>query len=81
MSKPKCDSRGPRGGRPGRGDNARRELPLDPAGGGRAEELKDIQLKWLEEPIWPPENYDGLAQLRKVCGIPIAAGENSSTLL
>ena len=48
---------------------------------GRAEELKDIQLKWLEEPIWPPENYDGLAQLRKVCGIPIAAGENSSTLM
>jgi len=48
---------------------------------GRAEELKEIQLKWLEEPIWPPENYDGLAQLRKVCGIPIAAGENSSTLM
>src|ERR1700720_4376941 len=48
---------------------------------GRAEELKDIQLKWLEEPIWPPENYDGLAQLRKVCGIRIAAGENSSTLM
>jgi L-alanine-DL-glutamate epimerase-like enolase superfamily enzyme len=48
---------------------------------GRAEELKDIQLKWLEEPIWPPENYDGLAKLRKVCGIPIAAGENSSTLM
>jgi L-alanine-DL-glutamate epimerase-like enolase superfamily enzyme len=48
---------------------------------GRAEELKDIQLKWLEEPIWPPENFDGLAQLRKVCGIPIAAGENSSTLM
>src|SRR6185503_1897104 len=48
---------------------------------GRAEQLKDVQLKWLEEPIWPPENYDGLAQLRKACGIPIAAGENSSTLM
>ena len=47
----------------------------------RAEQLKDVQLKWLEEPIWPPENYDGLAQLRRVCGIPIAAGENSSTLM
>jgi L-alanine-DL-glutamate epimerase-like enolase superfamily enzyme len=42
----------------------------------KADELKDIRLKWLEEPIWPPENYDGLAQLRKSCGIPIAAGEN-----
>jgi L-alanine-DL-glutamate epimerase-like enolase superfamily enzyme len=48
---------------------------------GRAEELKEFHLKWLEEPIWPPENYDGLAQLRKGCGIPIAAGENVSTLM
>jgi len=47
----------------------------------KAEELKEIRLKWLEEPIWPPENYDGLAQLRSACGIPIAAGENSSTLM
>jgi L-alanine-DL-glutamate epimerase-like enolase superfamily enzyme len=47
----------------------------------RAEELHELRLKWLEEPIWPPENYDGLAQLRKACGIPIAAGENSSTLM
>jgi L-alanine-DL-glutamate epimerase-like enolase superfamily enzyme len=46
-----------------------------------AEELKEFRLKWLEEPVWPPENYDGLAQLRKTCGIPIAAGENVSTLL
>jgi L-alanine-DL-glutamate epimerase-like enolase superfamily enzyme len=44
-----------------------------------AEELKAVRLKWLEEPIWPPENYDGLAQLRRSCSIPIAAGENSST--
>ena len=47
----------------------------------RAGELKDLRLKWLEEPIWPPENYDGLAQLRRACDIPIAAGENSSTLM
>jgi L-alanine-DL-glutamate epimerase-like enolase superfamily enzyme len=46
-----------------------------------AEKLKEIRLKWLEEPLWPPENYEGLAQLRKSCGIPIAAGENSSTLM
>ena len=47
----------------------------------RAAELKELRLKWLEEPLWPPENYDGLAQLRRACGIPIAAGENSSTLM
>ena len=47
----------------------------------RTEELKELRLKWLEEPLWPPENYDGLAQLRRACGIPIAAGENSSTLM
>ena len=45
----------------------------------KAEELKEFRLKWLEEPIWPPENYDGLAQLRRTCDIPIAAGENVST--
>jgi L-alanine-DL-glutamate epimerase-like enolase superfamily enzyme len=39
-----------------------------------------IDLKWLEEPIWPPENFDGLAELRRAGGIPIAAGENVSTL-
>lgn len=31
--------------------------------GKKAEALKEIGLKWLEEPIWPPENYDGLAEL------------------
>ena len=47
----------------------------------KAEQLQELRLKWLEEPVWPPENYDGLAQLRRACGIPIAAGENSSTLM
>jgi len=50
-------------------------------GRARAEELKEFRLKWLEEPIWPPENYDGLAELRRSSGIPIAAGENISTLM
>ena len=47
----------------------------------KAAELRKIRLKWLEEPLWPPENYDGLAQLRRSSGIPIAAGENSATLM
>jgi len=41
-----------------------------------AAELREFRLKWLEEPVWPPENYDGLAQVRATGGIPIAAGEN-----
>jgi L-alanine-DL-glutamate epimerase-like enolase superfamily enzyme len=47
----------------------------------QAEELKAFDLKWLEEPLWPPENLDGLAALRKSSGIPIAAGENVYTLM
>jgi L-alanine-DL-glutamate epimerase-like enolase superfamily enzyme len=46
---------------------------------GFAEELIDIELHWLEEPIWPPENFAGLADLRAEAGIPIAAGENACT--
>ena len=46
-----------------------------------AEELGEFRLKWLEEPVWPPENYEGLAALRSTEGIPIAAGENVATLM
>jgi len=31
----------------------------------RAEGLKEFRLKWLEEPVWPPENYDGLLAQRQ----------------
>ena len=47
----------------------------------KAEEFRDLRLKWLEEPLWPPEDYAGLARLRAVCGIPLAAGENVHTFL
>lgn len=47
----------------------------------QAARLRDLGLRWLEEPLWPPENYDGLARLRAGCGIPLAAGENVSALL
>jgi L-alanine-DL-glutamate epimerase-like enolase superfamily enzyme len=46
-----------------------------------AKELKSVNLKWLEEPLWPPENFDGLAKLRMTSGLPIAAGENVYTLM
>ena len=34
---------------------------------------------WLEEPIFPPEDYDSLARLQHEVGIPIASGENACT--
>ena len=40
-----------------------------------ARRLRDDGLHWLEEPVWPPEDCDGLAAMRRF-GIPIAAGEN-----
>ena len=49
--------------------------------GAFAEELKAVRLKFLEEPLWPPENFHGLAELRRTTGIPISSGENASTLM
>ena len=37
-------------------------------------------LEWLEEPVWPPEDMDGLARVRREGGIRISAGENSGGL-
>src|SRR5262245_34485812 len=45
---------------------ARRLAPFDP--------------HWLEEPVWPPENLAGLAEVRARGGIPTAAGENYGTV-
>ena len=36
-----------------------------------------VQLKWLEEPVWPPEDHAGLARVQAQGGIPTAAGENA----
>lgn len=43
-------------------------------------ELIELDIKWLEEPIYPPEDFDLLSKLRKT-GIPIAAGENACTAI
>jgi D-galactarolactone cycloisomerase len=40
-----------------------------------ARSLEGDGLMWLEEPVFPPEDVHGLAEVRQV-GIPIAAGEN-----
>jgi L-alanine-DL-glutamate epimerase-like enolase superfamily enzyme len=44
-----------------------------------ARRLAPLDLHWLEEPVWPPENLAGLAEVRARSGIPIAAGENYGT--
>ncbi|HRD76230.1 MAG TPA: mandelate racemase/muconate lactonizing enzyme family protein [Hyphomicrobiaceae bacterium] len=40
--------------------------------------LKEIDLFWLEEPIFPPEDWETLMELGKF-GIAISAGENACT--
>jgi L-alanine-DL-glutamate epimerase-like enolase superfamily enzyme len=46
---------------------------------GRA--LAPYDLAWLEEPVWPPEDYQGLARVAAALDTPIAAGENEATAI
>lgn len=41
--------------------------------------LREIDLLWLEEPVFPPEDYATLAALRAETGLAIATGENACT--
>jgi D-galactarolactone cycloisomerase len=41
-----------------------------------ARRFERFDLTWLEEPIWPPEDLEGLQQLRAAAGVPLATGEN-----
>ncbi|TKI05356.1 mandelate racemase/muconate lactonizing enzyme family protein [Martelella alba] len=45
----------------------------------QARNLRELDLAWLEEPVWPPDDVAGLAQVL-ACGTPIAAGENAQGL-
>jgi L-alanine-DL-glutamate epimerase-like enolase superfamily enzyme len=36
---------------------------------------------WVEEPIWPPEDFEALAALRSAAGVPLAMGENATGVL
>jgi D-galactarolactone cycloisomerase len=38
--------------------------------------LRELDLEWIEEPVWPPEDHAGLARVRAEGGIRVAAGEN-----
>jgi len=42
--------------------------------------LEPYGLRWLEEPVWPPEDYAGLARVRQALRTPIACGENDATV-
>jgi L-alanine-DL-glutamate epimerase-like enolase superfamily enzyme len=44
-----------------------------------ARALTPYRLFWLEEPVWPPEDYDGLARVAASTSTPIACGENEGT--
>ena len=43
-----------------------------------AKAFAPYNLYWLEEPVWPPDDYAALARVR-AAGVPIAAGENAGT--
>ena len=42
--------------------------------------LDPLGLLWIEEPVWPPDDYEGLAGIRASSSTPIAAGENEAGL-
>lgn len=46
-----------------------------------AQRLKECGLVWLEEPIWPPEDYRSLASVGARGGLPVAAGENATSAM
>jgi D-galactarolactone cycloisomerase len=45
-----------------------------------AHAMEELQLAWLEEPVWPPEDHNGLARVRAATKVPIAAGENAMSV-
>jgi D-galactarolactone cycloisomerase len=40
--------------------------------------LRELGLKWIEEPVWPPEDFEAARQI-SAAGIPVAIGENVLT--
>jgi len=37
-------------------------------------QVEPYELKWIEEPVWPPDDFDALRKLNRIG--PVAAGEN-----
>jgi L-alanine-DL-glutamate epimerase-like enolase superfamily enzyme len=40
--------------------------------------LRELGLKWIEEPVWPPEDFES-ARAVSAAGVPVAIGENVLT--
>jgi D-galactarolactone cycloisomerase len=40
--------------------------------------LRELGLKWIEEPVWPPEDFEAARQI-SAAGLPVAIGENVLT--
>jgi L-alanine-DL-glutamate epimerase-like enolase superfamily enzyme len=40
--------------------------------------LRELRLKWIEEPVWPLEDFDAARQI-SASGVPVAIGENVLT--
>ena len=47
----------------------------------QARAMKEHDILWLEEPVWPPEDFEALQRVQADGGVAIAAGENLSTAL
>ncbi|RAI42630.1 mandelate racemase/muconate lactonizing enzyme family protein [Rhodoplanes roseus] len=43
--------------------------------------MAESNILWIEEPIWPPEDFSALADLRRATGVPTAIGENAGNPL
>lgn len=41
--------------------------------------LKEFNLRWLEEPLYPPEDFQALSALQAETGVALAIGENACT--
>jgi L-alanine-DL-glutamate epimerase-like enolase superfamily enzyme len=41
-----------------------------------ARKLKEYNLAWIEEPVYPVDDYDAMARIRGETGVTVAAGEN-----
>ena len=41
-----------------------------------AQKMQPYDITWLEEPVSPPDDYNGLARVRREGGVPVANGEN-----
>lgn len=44
-----------------------------------ARRLGALNIRWIEEPTWPPEDFSALAEVNEEGSLPVAAGENITT--